>query len=295
MFEEFLGNDELKNEISARILNGNLPHALVFYGEEGTGCGFFARLVAREYLEDKNDLVMRNVHPDYVLIQGSGSSGQVAVSDVREALYEMNKAAVMTDGRRVIHISQAENLNSYSSNALLKMMEEPPEGVIFILTVRRLDDLIPTIRSRAVCYRIKPLDTDICAREAVLRYNIERDRAESLAELFGGRLGMVIRASTDQYYSASVIIAERFLKSALSKNRYLMMESLAQAENRDQLSTVLKIVLSGVSSLIKKTPEETSFAGKVFELTSDALEQNEAYVNARTVTAVLAEKISKAS
>ena len=139
------------------------------------------------------------------------------------------------------------------------------------------------------------MDTDICAREAVLRYNIDRDRAESLAELFGGRLGMVIRASTDQYYSASVIIAERFLKSALSKNRYLMMESLAQAENRDQLSTVLNIVLSGVSSLIKKTPEETSFAGKVFELTSDALEQNEAYVNARTVTAVLAEKISKAS
>ncbi|MBQ1648945.1 MAG: hypothetical protein II047_10900 [Bacteroidales bacterium] len=154
MFEEFLGNDELKEEISALLESDSFPHAVFFSGEEGTGCDFFARLVAAEYLRDHSSLVMRNVHPDFVSVQGSGSSGQVSVSDVREALYEMNKAAVMTDGRRVLHIRQAENLNAYSANALLKMMEEPPEGVVFILTVRRQDDLMPTIRSRAVGYRI---------------------------------------------------------------------------------------------------------------------------------------------
>ena len=72
MFESFLGNEELKREISARLGSGSFPHAVSFSGEEGTGCDFFARLVASEYLEDKNGLVMRNVHPDFISVEGRG-------------------------------------------------------------------------------------------------------------------------------------------------------------------------------------------------------------------------------
>lgn len=294
MFEGFLGNEELKTEISARILSGTFPHALVFSGEEGTGCNYFARLVAGEYLEDENGLVLRGVHPDFISVQGTGSSGQVAVADVREALYEMNKASVMTEGRRVIHIRRAENLNAYSSNALLKMMEEPPEGVVFILTVRRLDDLLPTILSRSVSYRIRPLSIEECATEAASREGISEEQARRYSELFGGRLGLVLKAASDHDFSACVIIAERFLEAADRKNRYGMMESLARAENREQLSVILNIILSGISVRIKNSPEDAGYNGRIFDCVSEALEQNDAYVNARTVSAVLAAKISKA-
>lgn len=294
MFEEFLGNTELKIEISERIDSGSLPHALVFSGDDGTGCDYFSRLVAQEYLKDKNGLVMRNVHPDYLLVQGSGASGQVAVSDVREALYEMNKAAVMTDGNRVVHIRQAENLNTNSANALLKMMEEPPDGVIFILTVKRLDDLLPTLQSRSVHYRIKPLSVDECAQEAVSRTGMNKEQSRNYSELFGGRLGLVLRTANDQRFLFCVQTAERFLDSALKKNRYGMMESLSQAEDREQLSEILRIILSGVSVLIQNSPDNAGFPARIFEYTSDALEQNDSFINSKTACAVLAAKISKA-
>ena len=294
MFESFLGNEELKKEISARIGADSFPHAVSFSGEEGTGCDFFARLVAAEYLRDANGLVMRNVHPDFVSVQGSGSSGQVSVSDVRDALYEMNKAAVMTDGRRVLHIREAENLNAYSANALLKMMEEPPEGVVFILTVRRQDDLMPTIRSRVVEYRIRPLDTAICAEEAVRRLPaLDREKAESLSELFGGRLGLVLRAAEDQKYSFCVLTAEKMLKALYGRSRYGIMAAMASAENRDQLSLILRIALSGISREIEKDPGNAEFSGYVYERVTDALEQTDAFVNARTAAAVLAARVAE--
>ncbi len=292
MFESFLGNEELKSEISARLGSDSFPHAVSFSGEEGTGCDFFARLVAEQYLGDENGLVMRNVHPDFVSVQGSGSSGQVSVSDVREALYEMNKASVMTDGRRVLHIREAENLNAYSANALLKMMEEPPEGVIFILTVRRQDDLMPTIRSRVVEYRIKPLEQSVCAEEAVRRVpELDRNRAERLSELFGGRLGLVLRAAQDQKYAFCVLTAEKLLAAAHSRSRYGIMSSLAAAENREQLSLILRITLSGIAEEIGKDPEGAETSGYIYDCVTDTLEQTDAYVNARTAAAVLAARI----
>lgn len=293
MFESFLGNEELKREISARLGSGSFPHAVSFSGEEGTGCDFFARLVASEYLEDKNGLVMRNVHPDFISVEGSGSSGQVSVSDVRDALYEMNKASVMTDGRRVLHIREAENLNAYSANALLKMMEEPPEGVVFILTVRRQDDLMPTIRSRAVEYRIRPLDKKICAEEALKRIpELGMEKAERLSELFGGRLGLVLRAAEDQKFSFCVLTAEKLLRSAYAGSRYGVMASLASAENRDQISLILRTAISGLAQDIDNDPENAGRAGFLYECFTDTLEQNEAYVNARTAAAALAARIS---
>lgn len=294
MFESFLGNEELKSEISARLVSDSFPHAVSFSGEEGTGCDYFARLVAERYLGDANGLVMRNVHPDFVSVQGSGSSGQVSVSDVREALYEMNKASVMTDGRRVLHIREAENLNAYSANALLKMMEEPPEGVIFLLTVRRQDDLMPTIRSRVVEYRIRPLDPETCADEAVRRVpGLDREKAEDLSELFGGKLGLVLRAAEDQKYSFCVLTAEKMIKAAYGRSRYGIMSSLAAAENREQLSLILRIALSGIAGEIRREPEGAGFSGYIYECVTETLEQTDAFVNARTAAAALAARICK--
>jgi len=295
MFESFLGNEELKKEISARLLSGSFPHAVSFSGEEGTGCDYFARMVAAEYLSDRNGMVERNVHPDFVSVEGSGSSGQVSVGDVRDALYEMNKAAVMTDGRRVLHIRQAENLNSYSGNALLKMMEEPPEGVIFILTVRRQDDLMATIRSRTVEYRVQPLSVDQCIEASMARCSgLTREQARRYSELFGGRLGLVLRAATDQKYAFSVQMAERFIKCAAERDRYGMMASLSAAGDRDGVSEVLQISLSGIGRKIQSDPDSAVRMGHVYECVTDALEDAGAFVNIRISAAALAVRICKA-
>ena len=73
-----------------------------------------------------------------------------------------------------------------------------------------------------------------------------------------------------------------------------MMESLSPAEDREQLSEILRIILSGVSVLIQNSSDNAGFPARIFEYASDTLEQNDSFINSKTACAVLAAKISKA-
>src|SRR5262249_35013792 len=67
-------------------------------------------------------------------------------------------------GVRVVLLSPAEALNPPAANALLKMLEEPPPRTFFVMTSDRLDEVLPTIRSRCVLVRIAPPNADVAAR-----------------------------------------------------------------------------------------------------------------------------------
>ena len=57
-----------------------------------------------------------------------------------------------------------ERMNEESANALLKVMEEPPEGVLFLLTADSLAGVLPTIRSRCISFAVAPVSPTDCAR-----------------------------------------------------------------------------------------------------------------------------------
>lgn len=80
---------------------------------------------------------------------------------MREAI---QRSALSTDAAgRVLFIYGAQNLNGSSANAMLKIIEEPPEGVLFVLTATSAATVLPTIRSRCAAYTIAPVPTDECA------------------------------------------------------------------------------------------------------------------------------------
>lgn len=57
----------------------------------------------------------------------------------------------------MLFIYGAQNLNGASANAMLKIMEEPPEGVMFLLTASSAAAVLPTIRSRCAAYTMAPV------------------------------------------------------------------------------------------------------------------------------------------
>ena len=68
---------------------------------------------------------------------------------MREAREAIQRSALSTDAAgRVLFIYGAQNLNGSSANAMLKIIEEPPEGVLFLLTATSAATVLPTIRSR---------------------------------------------------------------------------------------------------------------------------------------------------
>ena len=292
VFESFLGNERLKDEVKSLIESDRLPHGIVLQGEDGNGCGFFANLLAAEYLKDDNGLVMRGIHPDCICVEGSGSSGEISVQSVRDALFEANKAAVTADGRRVILIKNAQMLNQSSSNALLKMLEEPPRGVIFIMTVNQDSDLLPTLISRSVIYRIHSPGFELCVSEVMRRIpECTKDKAVEIAQLYDGNIGLSLRALTDGNYASMSVAGSEFCKAALLHNRYGMMKWLSEAENRDDLRILLNSAILWFKGNRTKLREDYSLADKIITEVSEAFEEAGKYSNIKLVETRLAYKL----
>ncbi len=172
MLDRLAGNDALKAELGAALRTGRLPHAVLLVGEAGCGTGFAARCLAADYLYPQGgphaEAVLNGADTECLVLQGEGASGQIPVKRVREMREAIQHSALSTDAAgRVLFIYGAQNLNGSSANAMLKIIEEPPEGVLFLLTATSAATVLPTIRSRCAAYTIAPVPADACA--ALLR------------------------------------------------------------------------------------------------------------------------------
>ena len=87
-------------------------------------------------------------------------------------------------------------MNEESANALLKVMEEPPEGVLFLLTADSLAGVLPTIRSRCVSFAVAPVSPEECARWCIGQ-GVDKKQARLYSELFDGHIGTVLAAARD--------------------------------------------------------------------------------------------------
>ncbi|CAN1509502.1 DNA polymerase III subunit delta' [Methylophilaceae bacterium] len=162
----------LKDAWIAIHQNNKLPHALIFKGKEGIGKHDFAIAFAKSYLCQTllpNYLPCEacpschwfpDSHPDFKHIAPIESEDDesskrktvrkknIAIHQIRELSEYLELSAHQEKGKRIVLIEPADSLNQSASNALLKILEEPPENTLFILVTSQAQRLIATIRSR---------------------------------------------------------------------------------------------------------------------------------------------------
>lgn len=131
-------------------------------------------------------------HPDFFALEPEDAS-VVTVDQVRRLQTQLPYRP-LTSARRVVLIPEAARLNVESSNALLKVLEEPPAHALFILVTSQRDRLLPTILSRCQIVRCAPP-----APEAVLGHltgvlGVPAEQARRMLALAQGRVGPAIRA-----------------------------------------------------------------------------------------------------
>ena len=191
-------------------MRGRLPHALLFHGRSGIGKLHLASVLAQSLLCEKpaNQGLACGVcpacawfasgnHPDFRLIQpealvpaqeeaeaGEGveegkkkPSKQIKIEQIR-ALSDFLNVGSHRNGYRVVLIHPAESMNPGSANALLKSLEEPSTGVVFLLVSHQPSKLLPTVRSR--CHA---LTLTLPSRELSLRWLQEQGSKATLAAL----------------------------------------------------------------------------------------------------------------
>ncbi len=153
--ETVVGQDSVVKPLSEAIKNGNLSHAYIFTGPRGCGKTSVARIFAHEVNGFKYEL--EDSYVDIIEIDGASNRGIDNIRDLRE------KATIApTEGKyKVYIIDEFHMLTRESFNALLKLMEEPPEHVIFLLATTNLEKVPVTILSRAQVYNFNLADKDV--------------------------------------------------------------------------------------------------------------------------------------
>lgn len=133
--------------------------------------------------------VTRSINPDTKRMRK-----QIVVDDIR-ALNGFFQMSAADGGRRVVIIDDADEMNPNAANALLKMLEEPPERATLLLLSHQPSSLLPTIRSRCRTLRLSPLaPAQMTAALDASGAEVRGDPA-ALADLSGGSVGGALRLS----------------------------------------------------------------------------------------------------
>lgn len=167
-------------------------HAYLFAGPSNVGKAraalrFAADLVGRT--PEARARVMRRTHPDAVVIGPEGSAA-LGVDQARRAVAGASLRPV-EGGRKVFIFDDASLMTEAASNALLKTLEEPPAGTVFILAADAEDDLPATVASRCRIVRFGRVSEEELAAALVER-GFEAGRAAMTARISGGRPGLAL-------------------------------------------------------------------------------------------------------
>ncbi|WP_347489598.1 DNA polymerase III subunit delta' [Desulfoscipio sp. XC116] len=161
---DVVGHKKIKERLKS-ALAGRVNHAYLFGGPVGVGkktigLAFARALLCRRGRGDAcgecDDCVRseRGVHPDLHIIRPEGAS--IKIHQLR-AVQDGAAITAFGSGRQVFLVEQVEKMTLAAANCFLKILEEPPSGVVFILVTDDPARILPTVRSRCQQYRFTPL------------------------------------------------------------------------------------------------------------------------------------------
>ena len=274
LLSEFAANEEVKSELSELMKKDTLPHAMIIEGAKGTGKKTLAEIIARFCVcsSDNNrpcgmcgDCIKaeKNIHPDIFIADGN-NSGELNIEAIRnirsDAYIKPNEAA-----KKVYILLNCEKMLMPAQNAFLKILEEPPENVIFILTAVSAASLLQTVRSRSRILSLYPPTVGDAAEFLRKRFP-DKDITEiqNAAKNSIGNIGNAIEF-LEGGSEESRLIAEEILKAIpLSTEYSLLIATNKLSQNRALAVSSLDILCELISECVKASAgiENTSALAK---------------------------------
>lgn len=203
IWSELLGQPEAVSQLRQAVVNkdAGLQHAWLLTGPPGSGRSNAATAFAAALLCEKAGcsqckscrMVSSGSHPDVSVL--ATEKVIISIEEIRQ-LVASSHFGGSVGKYQIMIIEDADRMTERSSNVLLKALEEPPAGTIWLLCAPSEADMLPTIRSRVRRVALKQPSTETVADLLVARDGIERSLAMQVAAEAQGHIGMALRLAT---------------------------------------------------------------------------------------------------
>lgn len=176
--DNYIGNNTIKQMLMSNALKGTIPQKLMFYGHYGSGKTTVAR-IASKYIQCLNPLpdgspcneckTCKDINEKLIL--NAKSTGGVIEYNMSE-LTKKSDVSIILDKIKVVPpapykkfviiLDEIQELSSSAQQSMLKILEEPPKNVYFIICTTNPEKLLPTVKSRVQQFRVsRPSVTDL--------------------------------------------------------------------------------------------------------------------------------------
>lgn len=264
-FSEIIGHATI-----VRLLSSSIAHpapAYVFVGRSHLG----KRTVARDFVAALLDLPLPppfsaeggglELHPDCIVLQPEEGKKLVSVEQVRD-LRERVSMKPMLAPRVVVFVPSADRLNEAGTNALLKVLEEPPADAVFVLVAEDVGRLPATVLSRSVVMPFHLVATSDIER-ALIQRGVSAQEAVSLSVAAHGCPGLAIEPQAGERMGAR-FIGSFFVTKTLGSRLGMIDDFAAACESEEDTQRAWRDALLDAMSVMSSPLKSVSAESSVF-------------------------------
>ena len=258
-YEQLLGNDSLKAVLTDYTASGRFPHALLLEGPRGCGKRTLARLIGQAAVctavGDKPcgqcpacKKAALGVHPDVVELGGDERARSFHIDEIR-SLREQAFLLPNEADRRVFLLFCAQGMTPEAQNALLRILEDPPKNVSFVLTCESRSQLLETIQSRSLCLSVSGVSIDEAL--PLLREKFPDAKPDELAAAltaFDGCLGPTIACLEGGSFSEQLALIDELAEALIQPEEIHFLRLTGKLEKDPALTDA---VLTGLRPLFR--------------------------------------------
>ena len=210
-FSEILGHEQIIEHLQNAIKLQKVSHAYILDGEEGAGKNMLARAFAQTLQCERGGTepcgdchsckqAMSGNQPDIITVTHE-KPASIGVEDIRGQLCGDIQIKPYSSPYKIYIVDEAEKMTVQAQNALLKTIEEPPAyGVIMLLTTNA-DAFLPTILSRCVTLKLRPVKNEIIRPYLMEKYHIPDYQAEVCTAFARGNVGKAERLAQSEQFA----------------------------------------------------------------------------------------------
>lgn len=256
-----IGHDENLLALEKELIQGRLAHAYMFAGSDHIGKFSIAKRFAtilqckQGYCRSCNICreIEKNYHGDTFQIIDNGDS--IKIEDVREILPHLYMSR--QSSYKILIVQNVERMTTEAANAFLKILEDPPDGVLFLFTTSNLKQILPTLLSRLRVYTFKRLSekniVDILQKNYPF---LEEEQREKIIAFALGKPGIALafleNSKLYRFYDTLYGEIELLLRKKDRVAQFLYIADMLKAHQQLKNNDVLKDFLDIFTLLLRK-------------------------------------------